>query len=76
MNRDRIAGIGRARVGRREQLEQLGVLDVFEVLSRLPGEAGVREPLEELLRPPGHSRTVEERAQQRAPAAGRGTHEE
>ena len=69
-------GIGRARVGRGEQLQQLGILDPFEVLSRLAREAGVREPLEELLRPAGHAGAVEERAQQRAPAPGRGAYEE
>jgi hypothetical protein len=73
--RDWIAGFGRARVGRCEQREQLGVRDAFEVLSRLAWEPGVRQPLEELLRPAGDTGAVEQRAQQHAPAARRGTHE-
>jgi len=74
--RDRVAVIRLARIGRREQAEELGVVDAVEVLSRLARKPRRCEALEELLRPTGDSRTVEERAQQGAPATRRGTHDE
>jgi hypothetical protein len=74
--RDRVAAVRLARVGRREQDEELRVVHALEVLSRLPWEPRSRQPLEELPGVAGNPSAVQQRAQQRAAAPGRRADEE
>ena len=73
---DRVAAVGAARLGRGEPREHLRVRHVLEVLPGLARHAASPQALEKLARVPGNAGALEQRAQQRAPAAGCRAHQE